>query len=152
MEFHGTSYFTDKRSMEFQRIVWNFLQVPWNSMEHDKFDIQKNHISKYCFGIWLMIMCYLAYRNATHRQVSNISGTWVSNEIVDHSDVACRRCSNYIFILHWTLGFNKPSRETFKFCDLVRLILEILRYCIDFNIITRIMNTPVSAKMACCYI
>ena len=46
--------------------------------------------------------------------------------------IACRRCSN--FILHWSLGFNilcedncKPSRETFKFWDLVRLILEILR-------------------------
>ena len=41
---------------------------------------------------------------------------------------------NSIFILHWTLGFNilcedncKPSRETFKFWDLVRLVLESLR-------------------------
>ena len=49
--------------------------------------------------------------------------------------IACRRCSNYIFILQLTLGFKifrkdncKPSRETFEFCDLVRLILEILRY------------------------
>ena len=49
--------------------------------------------------------------------------------------IACRRCSNYIFILHLTLGFNilrkdncRPRRETFKFWDLVRLILEILRY------------------------
>ena len=49
--------------------------------------------------------------------------------------IACRRCSNYIFILHLTLGFNilrkdncKPRRETVKFGDLVRLILEILRY------------------------
>ena len=46
--------------------------------------------------------------------------------------IACRRCSNYIFILYPTLGFNilrkdncKPSRETFKFRDLVRHILEI---------------------------
>ena len=48
--------------------------------------------------------------------------------------IACGHCSNYIFILHLTLGFNilhkkncKPRRETFKFCDLVRLILDILR-------------------------
>ena len=47
----------------------------------------------------------------------------------------CRCCSNYIFILHLTLGFNilrkdncKPRWETFKFSDLVRLILDTLRY------------------------
>ena len=49
--------------------------------------------------------------------------------------IACRRCSNYIFILDLTLGFNGLSkdnymvrRETFKFRDLVRLIVETLRY------------------------
>ena len=49
--------------------------------------------------------------------------------------ISCRRCSNYIFILHLTLGLNmlgkdncKPRRETFRFWDLVRVILEILRY------------------------
>ena len=49
--------------------------------------------------------------------------------------IARRRCSNYIFILDLTPGFNglgkdncKTRRESFKFCDLVRLILEILRY------------------------
>ena len=78
-----------------------------------------------------------------YRQVSNIRGTLVGNKIVDHSDVvgasiACRRCSNYIFILDLTLGFIglgkdncKTSRETFKFGDLVRLILEILRYWVS---------------------
>ena len=49
--------------------------------------------------------------------------------------IACQRCCNYIFILHLTLGFNilhkdncKPRWETFKFSDLVQLVLEILRY------------------------
>ena len=49
--------------------------------------------------------------------------------------IACRHCSNYIFFLQLTLGLNilrkgncKPKRETFKFWDLVRLILEILQY------------------------
>ena len=50
--------------------------------------------------------------------------------------IACRRCSNYIFILHLTLGFNilrknncKLRRETFEFLDLLRLlILETSRY------------------------
>ena len=48
--------------------------------------------------------------------------------------IACRRCSNYIFILDLKTGFNglgkdncKTRRESFKFCDLVCLILEILR-------------------------
>ena len=47
---------------------------------------------------------------------------------------ACRRCSNYIFIIHLTPGFNgcgkdncKMRWETFKFGNLVRLILDILR-------------------------
>ena len=49
--------------------------------------------------------------------------------------IACRRCSNYIFILHPTLGFNilrkdscKPRQETFKLRDLLRLILQSLRF------------------------
>ena len=49
--------------------------------------------------------------------------------------IACRRCSNYIFILNLTPGFNglgkdnyKMRREAFQFWDLVRLILETLWY------------------------
>ena len=49
--------------------------------------------------------------------------------------IACRRCSNYIFILNFTPGFNglgkdnyKMRRETFKLWDLVHLILETFRY------------------------
>ena len=44
------------------------------------------------------------------------------------------RCSNYIFILDLTPGFNglgidnfKMIQETFKLWDLVQLILEVLR-------------------------
>ena len=51
--------------------------------------------------------------------------------------IACRRCSNYIFILDWIHGFNrlgkdncKTGRETLKFWDLLCLILETLRYLI----------------------
>ena len=46
-----------------------------------------------------------------------------------------RCCSNYIFILDFSPGFNrlgrhkcKTRRESFKFCDLVGLIWEVLRY------------------------
>ena len=49
--------------------------------------------------------------------------------------IACRRCSNYIFIFDLTTGFSrlgkdkcKTRRETFNFWELVRLILEIWRY------------------------
>ena len=48
---------------------------------------------------------------------------------------ACRRCSNYIFILNLTSGFNglgidnyKMRREAFMLWDLVRIILDNLRY------------------------
>ena len=50
-------------------------------------------------------------------------------------NISCRRCSNYIFILNLTSGFNglgkdnyQMRREAFKFRDLGRLILETLRW------------------------
>ena len=56
--------------------------------------------------------------------------------------IACRRCSNHIFILNLTHGFNgsgkdnyKMRREAFKFWDLVRLILMTLRYFIKRNVV-----------------
>ena len=70
--------------------------------------------------------------------MSNIRRAKVGNYIIDHSDVvgACRRCFNYIFIVELTPGFNrlgngnhKAGRETFKFWDLVRFVLEIWRDC-----------------------
>ena len=73
-----------------------------------------------------------------YSQISNIGHTSVENEIIDHSDVswsiACRRCSNYIFIMDSIHGFNglgkdnhKTKRETFQLGDSVGLILEIGR-------------------------
>ena len=66
-------------------------------------------------------------------QTSNISHTLVGNKIVDHSGVVgASPVGDYIFILDLTLGFNglakdncKITQETFKFWDLVVLILEI---------------------------
>ena len=73
-----------------------------------------------------------------YRQISDIRRI-LGNKIIDHSDVvgaACRRCSNYIFIMDLIPGFNglgkgicKTRREAFQFWYLVRLILEIWRYC-----------------------
>ena len=52
--------------------------------------------------------------------------------------IACRRCSNYIFILDLTPGFKgfgkdsgKTLRDSFKCWDLVRLILETWRYTLN---------------------
>ena len=49
-------------------------------------------------------------------QTSNIRHTLVDSKIVDHSDVvgsiACRRWSNYIFILDLTLGQRQLQDKT----------------------------------------
>ena len=68
-----------------------------------------------------------------YRQVSNIKGTlvWQLNcwSLRYCWSIACRRCSNYIFILDLTPGFDglgkgdcKTRWESFKFEELVRLI------------------------------
>ena len=73
-----------------------------------------------------------------YRQISNITPTLIGNKIVHHSDVvgaspagAAPTTSSFSTLtpdfnrLHRDIG--KMRRETFKFCDLVRLILEILQ-------------------------
>ena len=61
-----------------------------------------------------------------YRKTSNISCSW---------SIVCRRCSSYIFILDLIPVFNglgkyncKTRRETFKSKNLVRLLLEDIRY------------------------
>ena len=78
------------------------------------------------------------YPSSTYRQFSNIRH--FSSQLNFCSlrcswSIACRHCSNYIFILNLTPGFNglvkdnyKMRRQTFKFCDLVCLILETFSY------------------------
>ena len=73
-------------------------------------------------------------------KTSNISYTLLSRHLNCWSlrcswSIACRRCSNYIFILDLTPSFNglgkdncKTRPEIFKFWDLVCLILEVWRY------------------------
>ena len=84
----------------------------------------------------IMYTCKIIMYTCKIIQTSNIRRTWIGNEIVDHSDVVgASHCSNYIFILDLTPGFNglrkgncKTRRESFKFWDLVCLILDILRH------------------------
>ena len=69
-----------------------------------------------------------------YRQVYNIRRTLNCWSLRCSWSTACGRCSNYIFILDLTPGFNvlgkdncNLGRETFKCWDLVQLVLEILR-------------------------
>ena len=58
-------------------------------------------------------------------QISNISCISVGDKIVGCSwSIACRRCSNYIFILGWTPGFNGLGKTTTRW-DEKHLSLEI---------------------------
>ena len=50
-----------------------------------------------------------------HSKTSNISRILEGNKIVDRTDVvACRPCSNYIFILDLTPGFNRLGQDNCK--------------------------------------
>ena len=73
----------------------------------------------------------LTYHQNYHK-TSYIRHTLVANKIGDHLDIACRRCSNYIFILNLIpglIGMSKDNckarQEMFKVLDTVHLILEI---------------------------
>ena len=53
--------------------------------------------------------------------------------------IACRRCSNYIFIVDLTPGFSwldkdncETRREIFKFLDLMRLVSEVCVHVLPF--------------------
>ena len=96
---------------------------------------------------------------AMYRQVSNIRHTLAGNKIDDHSDVVgaspVGAAPNYIFIVDLTPGFiglGKDNctkrRETFKFGDLVHLILEILRYLLWQRTGQGIVNLSPPDKMA----
>ena len=106
------------------------------------------------FKLTVYMLIYFKKSNVyVYCQTSEISCALICNKIFDQSDVvgaspttlrcswsiACRRCSNYIFILDSTPGFIrlgkgncKMRQETFKFWDLVWLILEIWLYFTSF--------------------
>ena len=71
----------------------------------------------------------------TIKSLSHLSRQWNCWSLRCSWSITCRRCSNYIFILDLTHGFNMmhrdnctTRREAFKFGDLVWLILEIWWY------------------------
>ena len=106
------------------------------------------YILLFCYQKWIAQykwmdqqqgFCLLHQLTKIYCQVSNISCTLERQfhcwSLRCSSGIAYQRCSNYIFILHLTVGFNilckencKPRWETFKLWDLARLMLEILWY------------------------
>ena len=96
------------------------------------------------FFITLKGLWYLPYR-----QITNIISTLVGNNIVDHSDVvgalpisAAPTTSSFSTKQLASLGKDNCTtrRETFKFGDLVRLILENLRHvCQDWASFKKIL-------------
>ena len=101
---------------------------------HAHYDLHGNstsHLSHEDQGTFLQTEIKSEYH-----QISNISRTLVGNQIVWSLrcswSIAYRRCSNYIFILDWTHGFNglgkdncKTGQETFKVLGFGALILEV---------------------------
>ena len=81
-----------------------------------------------------------------YRKTSNISRTLVDNKIVDHSDVdgaspVAAPTTSSLYFIDLAPGFNRLSednhmtrRKTFAFGDLVRLIPEVLRYLVQWNL------------------
>ena len=80
--------------------------------------------------VWRMVWQW--YRQVSHMHFSRQSNCW---SLRCSWNIACRRCSNYIFILHLTLGFNiqcivqrQLQAKTRNIWDLVHIILEITQY------------------------
>ena len=89
---------------------------------------------------WLSAQRWMSFFYALvgiYHQSSNVSRTLSKNcwSLRCSWSIACRRCSNYFFILDLIHGFDgfgkdncKTRRDTFKCWDLLCLILEIWRY------------------------
>ena len=105
-------------SLNWRGLLW-MLDAPWN-YRYDDSSVELAGELAYRKNLW--------YKSHLSRQSNcwSLRCSW---------NIACRRCSNYIFILDLTPTFSglgkdngKTRRETFKFWDLVQLILEVLQY------------------------
>ena len=104
-----------------------------------------------------MIFYRIGEINLMYRQISNTSHTFVGNWIVDHSDVvgaapvgAAPSTSSfstwYMASKDWAKTANcKTRRETFKFWDLVRLVLKSWRYLYKIYI-SQVLNMASEQK------
>ena len=99
------------------------------------------HATKFCWWQNTLLCVYIIWQYMraicfTYYQTFNIICTLVGNKTVWSLrcswSIACRHCSNYIFIFNLTPGFNglgkdncKTWRETFQFWDFVHLIIQV---------------------------
>ena len=101
---------------------------------------------------WIELLpCQMSWINCVYCETPNIRGTLVGNKIVGHSDLARASpvvaAQNYTFILYLTPGFNglrknncSMRRETFKWWNLLCLILEILWYYVRCHFTISFVN------------
>ena len=89
------------------------------------------------YKVFARFCCDLFCRG--YHDISNIRRIIVDSKLRCSWSIACRRCSNYIFIVDFSPGFNilykdncKTRRETFKVWDVVWLIVEIWQYIINW--------------------
>ena len=108
--------------------------------------VRENDTSSPLSTTWIAIMPwdYLICQSRVQIVVALPSNIWYKSHICRQLNcwslrcswsIACWRCSNHIFVLDLTPGFNRlgkdncrTSPETFQFWHLVRLILESWRY------------------------
>ena len=89
------------------------------STQHTSNKILRNMISR---KVAIIVTLYC-------RQTSKISHSLVNNIIVDHSDVcACRCCSNYIFILDLTPGFDELGKDSCKTRRSAQKVYELIEW------------------------
>ena len=126
-----------EKSLAIAHDFWNTNSWGWTPFRtgaHDGFSMSLSYVPS-----------SLLYKTHLSRQYNWWSLRWSWS-------IACRRCSNYIFILNLTAGFNglikdncKMRWETFMFVDWVRLILEIWRWpCCKSMFICRAMRERTS--------
>ena len=114
-----------------EKIHFTMLPVKWWKFY---FDHQLYHSGWICIIVgWNVVLEVREYLQISYK--SHLCGQVNCWSLRCSWSIACRRCSNYIFILDLTHGFNwlgkdncKIRRETFKFWDLMFLILEIWQY------------------------
>ena len=121
-----TAVITDGCSIPSQKFWHNvhFITISYNDNDHTVRFTMVNYNIAYKIAFSSQNMIHISPSRAWYRDVCwSHRYSW---------NIACWRCSNYIFILDLTHGFNglgkdncKMRQETFKFWDLVWLILEV---------------------------
>ena len=129
-------------------ILFNYISME-NTTEHSMYLIT------ICSLIDLEIISHLSCETHTVKSLitahlSRQSNCW---SLRCSWSIACRRCSNYIFILNLAPGCNglgkdncKTRRETMMFGDRLRLMLEIWRYVWAIFILTSASRSQISLK------